>query len=806
MAQNTLPLQAFDGQLFIDAFRVKWQFDGKVKCWRNIGTCPEIPIATELQPGLLSAKLKRILDGIPVGGGHFGIIAQPLLTLKKDPRALVKDQVNQVNQVQSGTRIQGKVIDSRRYAPEQFVGKILMFLSGTLAKKVFLIFTNDEDFLYLEGDATAAKVGDRYQIVESSAFNPSGVLLGDIMLVSDSIDITCVDGQGLPIGAACNVVQCDAVENPPGLNFQVNKDLLDSLCVTVPGCKGTVGNRGAKGVDGADGTGDGPTGEQGDPGENAPTIANTFTGVKIVDIDDIYDTAVVAMELDAEAGKLNVIRAKVRTPDNDIPATQVISTPIDRSVEFTGSTSFDYTLMKPSVDPIGQADIDILKYPSQFTQENHGQETNINRVKLSEIVDAIIDHYQGKLTEINNQYNQDLKAYIEEKDAKARELLADLAQRVADCEFELPIEFCLGIQPDECHPDHIHGEEPFEFPFADVLFGSTDGEIKSAVPLGETVVPPIGSQVSITFPKTEVSDEFKMGASSLTDIISELPKSEEGQTMDLSVGPFPQYLGAPSGQGVDLPAGNYVIQYVGGAYKAESGFLVGNGGNPEAGQPIKDVLGAENRSRHAEGSLVDVPEGLTIIAEDKETGLFSVVSFPAPNQPHNANEPESVEAAYNLSSEDRRAIGVALPKGGRISLLAIVLPSEAVAAEIAAVPCAKIPDGIQIFDGDGPGIAAFSVVAGSPDPNSGGGGITFLGGAAVAAAKAAVAKCGTFIDVRDAAAHAARGLAPPEFEVPGCSGVPCIEESPSPSSLSGVTPPVSVQGAVKLRIDQVNIC
>jgi hypothetical protein len=657
MAQNTLPLQAFDGQLFIDAFRVKWQFDGKVKCWRNIGTCPEIPVATELQPGLLSAKLKRILDGIPIGGGHFGIIAQPLLTLKKDPKALVKDQINQINQVQSGTRIQGKVIDSRRYAPEQFVGKILMFLSGTLAKKVFLIFTNDEDFLYLEGDATAAKVGDRYQIVESSAFNPSGVLLGDIMLVSDSIDITCVDGQGLPIGAACNVVQCDTVENPPGLNFQVNKDLLDSLCVTVPGCKGTVGDRGAKGADGADGTGDGPTGEQGDPGENAPTIANTFTGVKIVDIDDIYDTAVVAMELDAEAGKLNVIRAKVRTPDNDIPATQVISTPIDRSVEFTDSTSFDYTLMKPSVDPIGQADIDILKYPNQFTQENHSQETNINRVKLSEIVDAIIDHYQGKLTEINDQYNQDLKAYIEEKDAKARELLADLAQRVADCEFELPIEFCLGIQPDECHPDHIHGEEPFEFPFANVFFG-TQGEVKSAIPLGETVVPPTGAKVSITFPRTEVLDEFKTEAPSLTDMVFELPGFNEGVPLD-------RYLDVSPGNGVQMPAGNYVISYLDGAYKTRNGWAVGGGGNEET-RIVKVVHNDE---------FIPTKEGLSIIVEDGETGAVSVVPFPAPNQSHNSNEPESVIAAYNISDEAFRAVGIELPNGGKISLISIVLPA-----------------------------------------------------------------------------------------------------------------------------------
>lgn len=633
MAQNTLPQQAFDGQLFVDAFRVKWQFDGSTKCWRNIGTCPDIPVASELQPGLLSAKLKRILDGIPVGGGHFGIIAQPLLTLNKDPKALVKDQVNQINQMQSGTRIQGKVVDSRQYTPEQFVGKVLMFLSGTLAKKAFLIFTNDEEFLFLEGDATAAEVGDRFQIVEASAFNPSGVLLGDILLVSDSIDITCVDGQGLPVagGNSCNVdiIQCDAVENPPGLNFEINKDLLDSLCVTVPGCKGPIGDRGAKGTAGADGTGDGPVGEQGDPGEDGPVVANTFTGIKIIDIDDIYDTAVVAMELDAGAGKLNIIRAKVRTPDNDTPATQIISTPIDRSVEFTDNTSFDYTLMKPSVDPIGEADISILKYPAQFGRDNQGQETNVNRIKLSGILDAVIAHYQGKLSEINDQYNQDLKAYVEEKDAKAREILADLAMRVAECEFELPIEFCLGLQPNDCNPDSAPpNQTSFVFPFADVFFGTQGGDV-TAVPVGEVIIAPTGDLVSVTFPETLPSSTFSEGAS-LTDFVI---------NSETSIAPN---VGSNT---ITLPAGGYVISYVDGAMTGGSGWIVGS---------------------EAES------EGVSIFVEDGVTEVISSVNFPVADQSHNINDPASVIAAYNLSSVESRGVGVELPNGGKISLLANV--------------------------------------------------------------------------------------------------------------------------------------
>ena len=44
---NILPQQAFDSQIFIDAFRVRWEFDGSAKCWRKIGQEPDIPAATE---------------------------------------------------------------------------------------------------------------------------------------------------------------------------------------------------------------------------------------------------------------------------------------------------------------------------------------------------------------------------------------------------------------------------------------------------------------------------------------------------------------------------------------------------------------------------------------------------------------------------------------------------------------------------------------------------------------------------------------------------------------------------------------
>jgi hypothetical protein len=620
---NVLPEQPFDGQVFIDAFRIKWIYDGSVNCWRNAGTVPDIPVATELQTGLLSAKLKQLLDSVPEKGGHFGIIAQPLLSLvPQNPKVVKKDTVHTIEKTESGTQLVGASSAERAFEPEQYTGKILVFKSGILKKKAFLVFTNDATKIFLEGDATAASRDDEYEIVNMSDLNPSGILLGDIMLVSNSIDITCVDGEGLPVvgDGGCNIdyIKCDDVTtNPPGLNFQINQDFIDSFCVTIPGCKGPKGDRGDSGPDGDPGTGDGPQGEQGDPGQDAPAIANTFSGIKIIDIDDIFDTAVVAMELDAEAGKLNIIRAKVRTPDDDTPATQIITTPVTRSLTFTDEDTFDYQINQPNIDPIGEADINLLKYPNRF--DGFGSdETNINRLKLSDLVDSVIGYYETKLAEINDDYNRQLKAYIEEKDAAAREILGDLAMKVAECEFELPIDFCIGLTPN-CSPvDGSLGfksdDEKFSYPYGSLFFGSTITN-GFAFDLGALSVPGttadevgVDGTVSIKFP---IQDGTVDAAGNI------------GTTL--------------------LPPGGYVIQWTGGTITSSAtDFLVGD-----------PTLGV----------------GLEAIATDGPNPPV-VFKMPVPSTPFNAQESSSVEFAYQEAFLTEKVMAISLTQGGTISLKA----------------------------------------------------------------------------------------------------------------------------------------
>jgi hypothetical protein len=487
---SNFPTIPFDGQEFVDAFRMKWVYDSEFKCWKRVGAISEVPVATEVQNGLLSRRLKQMLDSIPEKGGHFGILARPLLSVvPQDFQVKIKDKVFSAIINESGSIVYGlKPRRRQEYDENIFAGCFLRFTKGLLKDETFLIFTNDKESLILDGDASAAHNEDEFVIFDPLEANEQGVIMGDIEIASDTLDVECVDstGEKLDFAQDCRLdyTDSDEVPLPPGLNIQVAEKVLDNFCVELRACKGPKGDKGETGDDGADGTGDGPVGEQGDPGEDAPDVPHEFSGIKFVESEDIYDTAVVGLELDNDAGKLNVLKAKMAVPDDETPANQVITSPIERSVVWNDD-EFGYTLMKPVNDPIetkeaGDADVVIAAFPRGYEIQSAGlaedieksRVTQFNSVRLTEIINAAIEHFQGRLSEISSAYDLTIKSFIEEKDAKAREILANLAQQLAECEWELPIEFCLGITPDDCrendppdpddggatpypHPDHF---------------------------------------------------------------------------------------------------------------------------------------------------------------------------------------------------------------------------------------------------------------------------------------------------------------------------------------------------------------
>jgi hypothetical protein len=452
---HTHPNRPFDGQIFIDAHRVKWEYNSETKCWRRIGSVNDIPQASETQIGLLTAKHKSLIDTIAEKGGAFGLVTRPLLSVvPQNKEVLLADKVESSVVTESGSTIILKSALESALEENKFSGKFVQFISGVLKDQLFVIATNDDMSLKVLGDASASVPGDRLNIVDASAINLSGVISGDVQLVSESIDITCVDSENNEITTNnCSKLKKPDAEKYPALDFKVSELFKSTFCVQQPGCEGPRGEKGNKGKTGKHGTGDGPQGAIGNAGMDAPQIPFTFDGVKIVDIDDIYDTAVVSLEIDPATSKLNVVKAKMKTPDSEVPADQVVASEVFRSIDFTGD-EWNYTIEMPTTDPTNVKDLLIAYYPQGlFTNSNFRDiQTVVCTMKLSEFISEVTKYYQILLDSINYEYDQQIKAFIESKDTEARKVLASLCQQQAECEWERPIEMCIGIKPNECNP------------------------------------------------------------------------------------------------------------------------------------------------------------------------------------------------------------------------------------------------------------------------------------------------------------------------------------------------------------------
>jgi len=378
-----LPITPFNGQIFIDARRVKWKWDSATRVWTSIGTAETLPTADDTITGLLSARDKNLLDSVSESGGGFGLIVAP---------------------------------------------------QGILA----------------------------------SANNPEGIIQGDIVLVSESFNIRCIDLQGSDArsGNIADYVSEDGELVTPGLQFSLSDEFLNTLCLEVYGPDGPDGPRGDKGEKGDSGYSDSPRGEKGDVGQTA--TQGKFSGIILNDLSDIQDTAVVGLELDPLSSKLSYTLAKINVPESDVPADQLITTPIQRSLTFPlladSQSEFvtldDWVLSVPAGDPISnEADLLILQIPTGST---NGSEVPLQSVRLTDLISKVVDYYKTKLTAIDSAWLKQLEEFISGKDEQARTILAQMAQRVAECEFQRPIDFCLGITPNECHP--IPSESPSPSP------------------------------------------------------------------------------------------------------------------------------------------------------------------------------------------------------------------------------------------------------------------------------------------------------------------------------------------------------
>ena len=86
-----LPVNPTNGQVFIDSERIRWQFNADLEVWENVGTVEDLPLASDINDGLLSYQLQSILNKTPKVGGGFGIIVDTKLVLqtKENPEGVI---------------------------------------------------------------------------------------------------------------------------------------------------------------------------------------------------------------------------------------------------------------------------------------------------------------------------------------------------------------------------------------------------------------------------------------------------------------------------------------------------------------------------------------------------------------------------------------------------------------------------------------------------------------------------------------------------------------------------------------------
>lgn len=455
MASTKLPTSPFNGQKFIDSRSIEWTYDASTKTWRSGASIRDITAASETKYGLLTPELKTLLDGLPKRGGGFGIITKPLLSVVPLRREVAfRGSVKSAKLNESGSEI---VVESVEFKNNQFIGKAIFFTSGILKAKAYMLYSNNADTIYIAGmDGSQAKKGDKFEIIDPLYLNRDGAVVGDIKFTSYSLDISCIDKDGNTIEGYCPIAgnQGDK-DDLSGIDIKVSDSFLNEFCISIPGQPGPQGDQGSKGEKGQDGTGDGPIGLPGTDGVSASTIPSTITGIKVYDSNEIYDTAVIGLELDQNAGKLYVLKGKVRTPNNDRPAQQVIATAVSRDIQFTDA-EYSYEIIAPLTDSLSDKDVSLLFYPKHVFSEGSElkvSDTEVITTKLSTVVDSMILHMKNKLKKISDDWDQKIKPFIESKDENARKELNDLANSVAQCEWGLGLEFCLGIDNKEnCNP------------------------------------------------------------------------------------------------------------------------------------------------------------------------------------------------------------------------------------------------------------------------------------------------------------------------------------------------------------------
>jgi hypothetical protein len=154
---------------------------------------------------------------------------------------------------------------------------------------------------------------------------------------------------------------------------------------------------------------------------------------------------------DGHGCRLVVNKAKLNT-DDGLPADKIIATGISRTIVYDNDGEncdvkhiTDYTIAKGAGDST-PLNMQLLRL-SNDTDGDDGSVSFDGTLSLSSFISAIAGKYQKRLVELDTSWGKQAKLYIEQIDAKARTILSQLADQLAQCEFNLPAtEYCITFK------------------------------------------------------------------------------------------------------------------------------------------------------------------------------------------------------------------------------------------------------------------------------------------------------------------------------------------------------------------------
>jgi len=559
---------------------------------------------------------------------------------------------------------------------------------------------------------------------QTNGFN--GVLSGDVKMVSNAFDITCVNA---PLNPELN--------RHPVIDINFSDDFLESMCVEVPAEKGPKGRKGIKGPKGKPGTGDGPQGLSGDAGVDAVGVSDV-SEVEVVFDESFYSSAVTEIFLDAPNAILSITKSDALVPDENTPASEVVTSPVIRDIEFTDDDTFDYRVVTvPGVtDPIEAAvDPFVLAYGNDFDPKQNrklkvaaegccceeADSAEVIAKRLTDYVDQVVVNLEGQVADINEQYDEELKEFIFRKDEEARKALDALVQKLSDEEFKEPFEYCMSLADNgicgqcECNELKKFRQDPYNNPGNFTLCGLNN--LSTAIDglcecLGTSTLALSSGQSSTTKNiSTEVTNSYDIPTLSQnsglvsTQAVSDcsIPSASDFDQFTTGICAFANSILKASGfsntnvddfcktssttnlgiiriaagesqvitgpTGANLVAGGYILQYRGGsifdAGNTQCGYVVGSGTNK-----IGLVLTKFHTNEDGDVEEMEIP-------------------WPTSSLVQNPFDKDEVEESYLIGPITELAIGAVIEDNDRLVIEAVARDRSTGVIELSLSHCSR---------------------------------------------------------------------------------------------------------------------